>query len=1349
MPTDSSSEIGQIAERYNQVMNTLEGAMSRADAIVRSSMDGMITFSRDALSISSLNPAAEQIFGYSALELAGKPITRLLGLPLESLNLTDTQYARRKFTELLDTEGNDEMVGRRANGTMFPMEVQVTHAQTGGSVFYTATFRDITERKEAENALRRNEERFRLLIQNSSDMITIIDPNGTIKYQSPSAENLLGYDAKSMLGESIFAYIHPEDSPIFVEHFSRIIRMPDDDIRIEFRFLSSDSSWRVLQAVCNNQLDTPTIDGIVLNSRDFTQQRAAETALQETETRFRDLFEHSPDAIFVEDLEGNVLDANLAACALHRYERDELIGKNVRDLVPPELREQVDHEFRMITNREVSGVSESYSFTKDGSSIPVEIRASQIDYGGTFALLLHVRDITERKMVEAALRENEVKYRTIIENIEEGYYEVDLRGNLMFFNDALVTILGYNSIELVGMNNRDFMDERNAQKVRAIYGRVYQTGEPSPTIDVEVIRKDGAHRTLEISASFITDNNDKPLGFRGLAHDITERKRAEEELRQRNEYLAALHETALTLMHRLDIGGLLQNIIKRATQLAGAEHGYVYLLDAITEQLELKTAIGMLSDRVGLRINKGDGLVGKVWQSGETKVVDDYPNWSGRAPEPAFDVITSTVAVPLKHSDEVVGVIGVAHTESGLGFDEPHVELLTRFSELAAIALDNAQLLSAAQNSEANIGAVIENTRDWIWSIDNDFRVVTYNTTAKLVFQAIYGKSLTIGKSIFEVLPQDVHNEWRARYERALIDERFVVEDHFEFPGAAIEIEISLNPIISSDGQITGVSCMARDISERNQFVRDLRAAKEEAEAANRAKSVFLANMSHELRTPLNAIIGYSEMLEEDARENGQDEFVPDLAKIQAAGNHLLDLINNILDLSKIEAGRMELYLETFKIKDMLEDVVATIAPAVDKNNNILEIQITEGVDDFHADITKVRQTLFNLLSNAAKFTQDGIVTVTVWKTHEEGRDWILFEVRDTGIGMTPEQMTAVFKEFTQADPSTTRKYGGTGLGLTISRRFCQMMGGDITVDSEIDEGTVFSVILPLEIEPRVDDSRITREITQIPARLRPVRRVPSGGLVLVVDDDPSVRDVVSRSLSREGFSVEIATNGEEGLQKARELQPDAITLDVMMEGMDGWSVLSLLKADPELADIPVVMITIVDDRSKGFALGAVGYLTKPVDRKALVGILQKYQKAESPIRGRILVVEDDNPTREVMARLLLKENWIVDEAENGLIGLERIAENRPDLILLDLMMPEMDGFQFISQLQDMPERRSIPVIVVTAKDLTQEERDRLHGSVEHVLEKQIDSRDDLLDRISKLVSVQIERRDAKDTEEA
>jgi CheY-like chemotaxis protein len=252
-----------------------------------------------------------------------------------------------------------------------------------------------------------------------------------------------------------------------------------------------------------------------------------------------------------------------------------------------------------------------------------------------------------------------------------------------------------------------------------------------------------------------------------------------------------------------------------------------------------------------------------------------------------------------------------------------------------------------------------------------------------------------------------------------------------------------------------------------------------------------------------------------------------------------------------------------------------------------------------------------------------------------------------------------------------------------------------------------------------------------------------------VVDDDPSVRDVVSRSLSREGFSVEIATNGEEGLQKARELQPDAITLDVMMEGMDGWSVLSLLKADPELADIPVVMITIVDDRSKGFALGAVGYLTKPVDRKALVGILQKYQKAESPIRGRILVVEDDNPTREVMARLLLKENWIVDEAENGLIGLERIAENRPDLILLDLMMPEMDGFQFISQLQDMPERRSIPVIVVTAKDLTQEERDRLHGSVEHVLEKQIDSRDDLLDRISKLVSVQIERRDAKDTEEA
>jgi len=549
--------------------------------------------------------------------------------------------------------------------------------------------------------------------------------------------------------------------------------------------------------------------------------------------------------------------------------------------------------------------------------------------------------------------------------------------------------------------------------------------------------------------------------------------------------------------------------------------------------------------------------------------------------------------------------------------------------------------------------------------------------------------------------------------------------------GGEIFLSGTATALYDSEGKPIGAIESIRDISDRREAEIALQQAKEEADTANRSKSVFLANMSHELRTPLNAIIGYSELLQEEAEETGLDHFTSDLDRIRSAGKHLLGLINDILDLSKIEASKIELYPETFSIAEMIENVVNIATPLVKKNGNTLIVEGSENGGEMHTDLTRVRQCLLNLISNAAKFTDFGVITLTVQRTNETGRDGIQFSLRDTGIGMTPRQMERLFHTFTQADSSTTRKFGGTGLGLIITRHFCRMMGGDIAVESEYGKGSLFTIRLP------VDSAAGQIEQEKIPA-LSPLI-YPAGAnerMVLVIDDDPAVRDLLQRFLSRGGYRVACAAGGEEGLRLARELHPEAITLDVAMPHMDGWTVLSALKTDQETADIPVIMLTIVDDRNLGYALGAADYLLKPLDKERLLAVLKK---CTSHASRPVLVVEDDKGTRLYLRRILTQGGWNVVEAENGLRGLQRLRENLPEnlpqIILLDLIMPEMDGFQFIHALRSRDEWRKIPVIILTAKALSSEEKRRLNVYAAKILQKKAYSQEELLREVSSMLT--------------
>ena len=503
----------------------------------------------------------------------------------------------------------------------------------------------------------------------------------------------------------------------------------------------------------------------------------------------------------------------------------------------------------------------------------------------------------------------------------------------------------------------------------------------------------------------------------------------------------------------------------------------------------------------------------------------------------------------------------------------------------------------------------------------------------------------------------------------------------------------------------------------------DLRHARDAAESANRSKSAFLANMSHELRTPLNAIIGYTELLIEDAEDAEDEQRILDLSRIHASGIHLLDLISDILDLSKVEAGKEELHIEYASVPELITTVVNTVKPRIDANRNRLQLELSNDLGWADIDVRKIKQVLINLTDNAAKFTQNGTITLrarraAVKSGQADSGDTLSFSVEDTGIGIPASKFPSLFQVFEQLDSSTTRRYGGTGLGLALSQKLASIMGGQINVISEVGKGTCFTFTVPVSSD---DDglraAMQARAATTSRSRaLSPHHEIDRVAHILVIDDSESSQELMRRSLESEGFSVACAADGEAGLRLINEKRPDVVLLDVLLPGIDGWTLLSVLKSDPRYTDIPVIMVTIVDDRRRGMILGVTDYLVKPIERKQLIQVIRPLV-ADDP-DGHILLVEDDESTREATRRMLRAEGWHVTEARNGRDGLDKLRDAMPSLVVLDLMMPEIDGFGFLQALRQEEAFRDTPVVVLTAKDITDAEADLLRQGLATSLKK-------------------------------
>jgi adenylate cyclase len=620
-----------------------------------------------------------------------------------------------------------------------------------------------------------------------------------------------------------------------------------------------------------------------------------------------------------------------------------------------------------------------------------------------------------------------------------------------------------------------------------------------------------------------------------------------------------------------------------------------------------------------------------------------------------------------------------------------------------------------AQRAQARLGEAIEAISEGFALYDADDRLVVCNSRFKEMYAglAVEIQPGTQYETILRAVAGKGVISAALESSDAWVTER--LEQHRNPKGAfeqqrASGMWLKISERRTADGGIVGVLTDITDLKDRElqlgQLVGRLAEARDVADQANRTKSTFLANMSHELRTPLNAIIGYSEILQEDVADVGRQSLVADLKRIEAAGRHLLGLINDILDLSKVEAGRMDVFIEDVDIVPLLEEVRVIIVPMAKNNGNAVEFRMAENLGTMRTDRTKLKQSLLNILSNAGKFTHNGELTLLA-ERFETDLPMVRFAISDTGIGMTEEQLSRLFQAFSQADASTAKQYGGTGLGLAITRNFCQLLGGEVTVVSKPGEGSTFTITLPdrpaapTQVEP-----------TPLPPLAAESDDVPT---VLIVDDDPVARDLLAANLKGAGYRLIQAAGGDEALILARTMRPDAITLDVLMPKPDGWQVLSALKADADLRDIPVIIVTVLSDRAIGLSLGAVDVLTKPVDRARLTTLIHSLVRRD----GLVLVVEDDADARGVIRLTVEKMGLTVAEAADGRQAVAWLGDHQaPAVILLDLMMPEMDGFEVLDALARHEQWRDIPVIVITAKQLSAGERERLQGQAQKVFAK-------------------------------
>jgi two-component system, sensor histidine kinase and response regulator len=1401
---------------------------------------------------------------------------------------------------------------------------------------------EIAGRKRIEELVRSSEEHFRSLIENGSDMIAVVNLDGTLRYVSPSVKRVLGYEPDQIVGEVISKYAHPDDKTA-TSLFSNGTGSEDSPAEsVELRFKHHNGDWRTLevvgrlvqgdsgpaQIIINSRditerkraeselrmsegyrgivwegalnpmrltdaegyvvlvndaycklMERPRaeLEGCLLSAayleersasilqkhrerfrsrslppnvesqvmlwnekrlflevsfsflsrfedsplllsvfRDVTQSKQAEASLRESEAVFRSLAESVSAAIYIYR-DSNYIYLNPAAETISGYTRDELMEMEVWDIVDPDFREAIQARASLrLQGEQVTQRSEIKIRTKRGEARWLDLTASLIQFQGEPAVLATAFDITERKGWEDAIRESEEKYRTILQSIQEGYFEVDLRGNLTFFNDSLCRIVGSPAEELMGLNNRDYTDPEAARKLYAAYNQVYRTGEPLEGFQHKIITSNGAEKFLESSILLKRDATGEISGFRGTVRDVSERMQSERALRESEERYKTLFESAPDAIMIFEADGEQAGRIVAANPAAAENTGYsVDELLSLTigdlqppEQIPITATTrqniieGQHVTTELLRLRK-DGSTFPIeikagpLTLGEKRYVLSFGRDITQRMQTEKEVamlahavrsiqecvsITDTNQVALfvndafvrtygLERDEVIGknIIDLIRVNSCGDYDDPldgggpqtrwEGELLNRRKDgtvfpihlrVSPIHDDSGQIIALAgvaqdiserkqiEKEVTMLAHAMRSINEFIVVLDLAGNIIFVNDAVLKKYgyrrEELIGNHLTVLHSKHaapELVTDIIHRARFSGFDGELISKR---KDGSEFP-----IYLSASEIQDESGKSVALVGVSQDITERKRTIEELKKAKEAAESASRAKSEFLANMSHEIRTPMNGIIGMTELALDTDLSGEQREY---LKLVKLSADSLLGVINDILDFSKIEAGKLELDLDEFNLQDAIDDVMKALGVRAEQKGLELAYYLRPGVPEvIIGDLGRFRQILVNLVGNAIKFTDRGEVIVRVELEEQIGDEIVLhFGIRDTGIGVPAEKQKMIFESFTQADGSTTRKYGGTGLGLAISSQLVSLMDGQIWVESPVDfpgceepSGSMFHVTAHFSVPQN-----------PVPIETQTQSAALIGLPVLVVDDNATNRRILEVQLANWQMSPVAVEGASSALVAIRRAEASGspfklALLDFHMPGTDGLTLTEQIRNMPSGEDIRIIMMSssVHHNQARERKLGVDSSLVKPVKAAELLNVIKaalgengrslsrprpNATKTANP--ARILVAEDSLVNQALIKRLLEKWGHTPLIAENGAQALLLLDSEEFDLVLMDLQMPELNGFEATAAIRKKEQgtTRHIPIIALTAHALKGDRERCIEAGMDDYVAKPIDS---------------------------
>jgi PAS domain S-box-containing protein len=1023
-----------------------------------------------------------------------------------------------------------------------------------------------------------------------------------------------------------------------------------------------------------------------LLEREVTWLRHTTAGLQADERRYRELVESANGIILEWDTEGRILFINRFGQNFFGFEDEELIGRNVTGTIVPDtestgrnLRALMDditvHPERYYNN-------ENENVTKDGRRVwIVWANRAIVDGDGRLVGIRSIgNDITQRKIAEAEVQASEERLRIFLESSPDAIVSYDINGGVLYVNPAFTETFGWTLDEIAG-RRLNFVPEDKMAELWQI--RDYAAQHDGRASGFETVRlvKGGKRIDVSVSGALVIDKDGRPGGSFSIIRDISRRKRAEEVLRRQHEYLAALHDMTLGLMTRLDLDDLLSALLARASQLLGAPHGYIYLVDEEAGHMDRKLGVGMFTQRARIRLLPGQGLAGKVWQSGQPLVINDYDHWDGRSPHFDFGVIHAIMGVPLTSGRQVIGVIGLAYdAEDPRTFGDEEVETLNRFAQLASVALDNAQLYATAQREKEYFEALVQISPVAILTVDLEMTIVGWNPAAEKLFG--YSRAEAIGRNIDDLIAAGSTHDEAVTFSGQVVEEGRVhaITQRTRKDGSLVDVEMGVVPVVLA-GKRHGFIGIYHDISE-------LQRARREAEMANEAKSTFLASVSHELRTPLTSILGFAKIIQKrlddrilpavempDAKtQRAMQQVQENVHIIVSEGERLTALINDVLDLAKIEAGKVEWQMETLFVADVIERATSATAALFPQKNLKLVKEVPADLPAISGDLNRLIQVLINLISNAVKFTDEGSVTC---RARQAGGE-VIISVSDTGVGIAPDDLPKIFEKFRQVGDTLTDKPKGTGLGLAICKEIVEKHHGRIWAESRPGEGSVFSLAIPMaESEPnqpaRHDNGRIqAMPMDTLVAQLRPHLAAPQAGpkSILIVDDDTSVRKLLRQELESEGYIIHEAADGRQALWQAQQNRPDLIILDVMMPELNGFDVAAVLKNNPQTMRIPIMILSITENQERGYRLGIDRYLTKPIDTDLLLRETENLL-AQGASAKKVMVVDENASTVRLLTEALQAKGYMVVQASSGDQALETAVMVQPDMIIMNAVLSQ------------------------------------------------------------------------------